>query len=337
MAMSRDGDKGDYLWDRSGAADAETSELERLLGRYAHSGAEFEAAGRAASGGSSPGGSAAGGGGRRALGYSPRARWIATLAAVAIVGLTAYFWGFGTATDNALRLRDGGIALADGDWVRLGKEPDRVLQLGRAGQEPLGELRLDAGTRLQLVHLRDDEILLNLKYGTIKASVAGSVQPRFFQVDTPSGRCIDLGCRYTLRVRGPGDAYVTVEEGEIEFRLADRDVFVPAGAYCSSDPERGPGTPAFADADPDFRKVLKAFDAESDVDRRNDYVEKMTYAATTDRETLSLWHLLQDPDPRIRKKAERSLMQIAGHPAGEIKGYTPASVEDWFQHLHPRW
>ncbi len=59
--------------------------------------------------------------------------------------------------------------------------------------------------------------------------------------------------------------------------------------------------------------------------------------ASTPRDGLTVWHLLQDGDRRVREIALNTLENLAGRPEGvsrrAVLDRDPAAMEAWKQHL----
>jgi hypothetical protein len=202
---------------------------------------------------------------------------------------------------------------------------------------PLGTLAtitLRPGSELDFVHWRADQALFALRRGGLEAQVAPppAVLPGFFQVDTPLGRVVDQGCRYTLDLDGAGGARVLVTEGAVTFARGERTVFVPVGAEVVVD-DAGPSTPCFTDADPELRQRLRAFDRPSgkQVEGLLALGLKLVDAVQRPRDTLVLWHLLRDPDAELRAVAEQRLLELAGPPYASKQ--VTFDAEEWLPHL----
>lgn len=288
--------RDDYLWSGAGEPDPDVAELERLLGRFAHDG--------------------------RPLGRRRRVRPILLAAAALVIAVGAIVWTT-SARPDALALVAGDVRLAENEWFTA-TESARALALGR-----IGNLELEPGSRLQVRRVAADETRLYLEQGALHAFVAADAPARFFQVETPSARCVDLGCEYDLRVDAQGDALVEVSLGQVAFELGDRDVYIPSGARCRATKAGGLGTPHFVDCAPALAALVARFDATRDPDARADVAAKLAATASTEQDTLTLWHLLRDGDPRIAASAEARLVELIGHPH--------ADADAWREYLGVFW
>lgn len=207
----------------------------------------------------------------------------------------------------------------------------RTVDLGR-----FGEVRAEAGTVLRTIRMSEDEIRLRLERGTIHASITLEARPRLVQVETPATTCIDLGCHYTLTVDERGRTIVRVETGRVAFQDRGREVFVPAGATCRAEPGSGAGTPHWDDAPAALVAVVHVYDA-SAAEQRREAAVLLCRIASTPRDGLTVWHLLQDGDRRVREVALNTLENLAGRPEGvsrqAVLDRQPAAMEAWKQHL----
>jgi hypothetical protein len=304
-----------YLWDRAGPVDPDVRALENLLGRFAHDGRPF---GRA--------------------GSSVRARrWLPLLVASAGLAATWLLVPLLVPTTNQgdeleLTIAEVARRLGRGEWF-VATETARRLELGR-----LGDLTLEPGSRLQVRQLSTDLARLFLEEGRLEAFVAADAKPRFFQVDTPSTRCVDLGCKYTLSVDSAGDTHVAVTMGEVAFETDAGDVFVPRGAECVARRSTGLGTPRFRNCSPELRVALDALDSlpRSSIAERRVAAQAVVGAVTEPRDSLSLWHLLRDGCGEIVILAEERLVALVGAPVASGRGGT-IDHEAWRRHLDPHW
>ena len=217
---------GDYLWDKTGR-DAEVEQLESLLGGFRHAGAPLEP--------------------RRRPSYYPPPIWgaVTAIAAVLVAILMIVVRSGGTKTSLPL---DAYAVLHDAG----GKDAPSVLRSGdelvfasraRVQIGALGEVEVEPDSRLRVERIEERRHRLYLAEGRVRATI--DAEPRVFQIGTPAGDAVDLGCAYELTVDEDGSAEVRVTEGEVSFELDGREVYVPAGASCRSTPGDGPRAPFF--------------------------------------------------------------------------------------------
>jgi hypothetical protein len=223
-------------------------------------------------------------------------------------------------------------------WLTLGRgerlapaSPARQFVAGATDVEipfgDVGAVTLGAGSELEFVHWRADQLLLRLVRGRLEARVAPPprVVAGFFQVDTPMGRVVDQGCRYELVVHDARRAQVRVTEGAVTFAGAGRTVFVPAGATAAVVDGRL-GTPSFVDSAPELRKAAGAYDRLAGtpdakvVEERRVARERIAALVRVPRDSLVLWHLLADAgadaaaDDAARALVEARLRALVGPP-----------------------
>lgn len=304
-------DHDQFLWDRRGDVDATLARLEELLRPLAHDGRDLPLADLPAQ--------------VQRTTRLPRARWLLGAAAAAALVVGALLWPRERPLAPGAPPRDFAATTA----------PLRI------GLGTLAELELAPGSALRFEHWRDDQALFRLQRGELRARVAPppAVAAGFFQVDTPRGRVVDQGCQYLLQVDDDGHARVQVVEGAVTFEFPQRTVFVPAGAAVSV-AARGPGTPLFDDCSPELRKAARAYDqslADGDLPRREQAADALAASCTDRRDSLALWHLLRDPEPLLRERAEAALVQLVGPPEEPSKGsFDTWDAEIWIARLRLR-
>lgn len=298
-----DQDPQSYLWSKSGPPDPQIERLERLLGRFAHA---PHAPSPAAS----------------------RRVWLA-VAALAVAALGTWLALAREEGGYALRGVEGLSSLGVGD--ELVAHSDAELDLGE-----LGEVRIAKGSRVRVL-ARDAELSkLFLERGRLSASVIA--RPRHFQIGTPAGLSVDLGCEYDLEVDETGSTTLAVRTGRVAFETEGRKVLVPRNASCRALPGRGPDTPLFAGAAPDFVAAVRAveFDGRPDeaaiarlieLDRRED--------------SLSLFHLLDAPSRDLRGRLFDRLATVYPVPPGVTREGIVAGDErmraSWRAELEVDW
>jgi hypothetical protein len=221
--------------------------------------------------------------------------------------------------------------LSGGDQIVCGNDARARLRVGSIGSvvvEPDTHLRIDAQTDYSLF----------LERGTMSASIFAA--PRLFQVGTPSGIAVDLGCIYEATVDDRGDTTLKVISGAVSFESAGRKVHVPAGAECQATTSHGPGTPVWSDAAVEYKQAVARLDGTDTVPR--DSLEQVL-AGATPRDTLTLWHLLTHPDRNLRKRALGRVLalldpdQAASLDRRRLAGADPRALEDLRFRLERYW
>lgn len=285
-----------YLWDGTGPPDPEVEQLEQLLEPYRFAADQAEPA-------TGPG----------------RIRILPLLAALAAgtaLLLTAGFLatvGRGPdsthGADYRLEVLEGRgfarAALLPGDRLVLDQATRARIHIGEIGSvdlHPRSTLSVLDGSG------RDDDgaYHLFLERGTLAASIFAA--PRLFQVGTPSGIAVDMGCMYEATVEENGRTRLEVVAGSVSFETPARKVHVPSGAACIATPERGPGTPVWVDKADAYRQAVARLDdgLASPADLRTIIRE------TEARDTLTLWHLLGHSDPQFRLRILERIESLDG-------------------------
>lgn len=229
--MSDDRRLDEYLWDPKNAPDPEVERLERLLARYRLQEAP----------GAPP-----------ARGW----RWRVAIPAIALAAASLLVFVFASRGPFYRVTGVEGLSRARrGDWIEAGESAAHVEIAA------IGAVELAPGSRVKVeeIELGGDEgegalHELYLDEGTLHARIVAG--PRVFQVGTPAGVSIDLGCEYRLVVSEDGRAGIRVLTGQIAFGWEGREVYVPAGASCESIPGEGPTPPMFDDTSPERRELV---------------------------------------------------------------------------------
>ena len=280
----------EYLWDRSGAPDSEVENLERLLEPLRQ---------------------------QRELRLPP-ARQIpyAAIAASILIGILA--WRL--LPSAASRPTSWTISEVYGN-VRAGHEAARTSALLYTGEdlrtgdlsrvaleaEDFGRVDVRAGSEVRVVESGAGRQRMELRRGAIHALIWAP--PRKFVVDTPSARAIDLGCQYDLSVDANGNGLLTVETGWVAFEHRGLESFIPAGASCRTVRARGPGTPFYTDATPEFRQSLEQYEASGDLASLNRVLKNARA-----KDALTLWHLVSRVPPSERAKVFDRFAQFVRVP-----------------------
>jgi hypothetical protein len=301
----------EYLWDGSGAPDAEIQKLEGLLAKYRHDGRPLVVP----------------------VVVPQRPWWlggrlIPVVAAAAVLVIAV----------AAILLRQKPQVVAEGGWEvsnvagspRIGRKNINAKERLRLGvgqvletdahssasleAEAVGEVDIDPSTRLRLLTMNSGLKRIALDRGTIHAHIWAP--PGQFVVDTPSAMTVDLGCAYTLQVDDAGAGIVRTSLGWVGFKLNGRESFIPAGAACSTRPLVGPGTPYFEDASAEFRTALARFDFEDKTADARAQDLAVVLAQARKRDALTLWHLLSRVDDEQRVRVYERLETLAPAPAG---------------------
>lgn len=301
-----DATRDDYLWDGSGAPDADVVRLERLLGRYRHRGRLPVLPQRDAA--------------PRRVALQAAMQILVTAASLLLVAAAAWF-------AHAVRPAGWTVQSLAGAPVVAGARIDGPARL------PVGETmttdadsraRLDVGTigivdvepnsRVRLLTSRLGEQRMALDRGQIRALIWAP--PRLFFVNTPSSTAIDLGCVYTLKVdeRGWGD--LLVESGWVAFQHRGRESFIPKDAMCATRPGVGPGTPCYRDAAPGVSEALTILDFEPTQDVRRAAALETVLTLARPKDAFTLWHLLARGTPAERARVYDRLASLVPPPPG---------------------
>ena len=297
----------DYLWDRSGDADAEVARLEQLFAPLASRDPGTLAPLSLDSG------------------RPPRAGWRGGLAVAALVCVsTIVGWSVqrgapddlepwrvarveGTPTLAAAPLSRHS-RLPRGRWLETDSKSSAVVFVGR-----IGRLEVAPGSRLRLLQASPQDHRAELVRGTIEAQIWAP--PGQFAVDTPSATAVDLGCAYTLTIDDRGVGELTVQAGWVGFEHDGRESFIPAGATGHTYPGRGPGTPAFDEAPAALRDAVRRLDVADTAAAQTGPLDVVLQSARRE-DGLTLWHLLDRVDPTLAPRVVDRLTALVPMPSG---------------------
>jgi ferric-dicitrate binding protein FerR (iron transport regulator) len=233
--MNRD-EHDEYLWDKSGQADADVARLERLLKRYRYDASRdtgFDATKAE----------------RRAA-----VRW-RTWALALAAGLALFFgaraWWSRDQRPSYEVIGIAGLERAYvGDSVETKADQTAIVRVATLGDV---ELRPDSRVRVDDVGNKLHKLFLDR--GSVTATI--TAKPGLFQIGTPEGLSIDLGCKYELSVGKDGVTRMRVLTGRVRFEILGKTVVVPAGAECEAKQGLGPNVPVRVDASEAFRAAAR--------------------------------------------------------------------------------
>jgi hypothetical protein len=330
--------KNDYLWDGSGEPDPELQRIEKTLAKFGYAG---EAPNFAA---------------LKAAPVKPSvfsalgSMWNLRFAAATVVVIALAASGF------VLRNSISPVSNGPGwDVARLSGVPEvgqfalasdsRKTQL-RVGQllvtdsnsrasmtsAEVGEIYVDAGSRVRLIEAGLNRKRISLELGTIHAAIWAP--PGEFVVDTPSASAVDLGCAYTLHVNEDGSGTLRTTLGWVGFHRDGHDSFIPAGAMCATRREQGPGTPYFEDASEEFRKALHGLDFETLSGEPRGQALRTVLAEARRRDAFTLWHLLSRVSDMERPLVYDRMAGLVQPPKGTTREGTlalePKMLDAWW-------
>ncbi|MDF1798791.1 MAG: hypothetical protein P1V81_06420 [Planctomycetota bacterium] len=222
-------------------------------------------------------------------------------------------------------------SLAVGERITTGPGGRAVLHI-----DGLGTLELEADTALAILDPAVDGAsddfdapaasLLSLERGAVEAVILAS--PGAFQVFTPAGLSVDLGCIYRAEVTESGTTRLSVSTGRVAFEGAGRRVFVPAGSAIEAEPGGAPSTPLRTDASARLRTLVAQADRDGDLDP--DATASLLNAATPS-DAITLLHLLHLPSagPELFEHL-RALEPLPRDTTREAAlAGDPAAIESW--------
>ncbi len=336
--------ESDYLWDRSGAPDADVQRLESMLSKFRYKGGELPQAVQTA----------------RLRG---RLWFLRGLAAAAALALGLVGWRFDVRYEPGWHVERvagapvvGGRTVANGGTIGPGEwlQTDDVsrARIRFSTPEIRGHVDVDPGSRVQLVRsgrvgVDPDgtpriEHRLSMEKGRIDAFVTAA--PRLFFVDTPAATAVDYGCAYVLETNEHGRGLLTVTSGLVKLVRGNRDVTVPRGLSCRILPGAGPGTPYREDAGEPLRLALGELDDRLAVwDTKVVKVDLDTplgevLAGASEEDAATLWHLLARVEGERRERVYTRLAGLVPPPKGVTKEKVLAldagAMERWWSKIY---
>ena len=224
--------------------------------------------------------------------------------------------------------------LAPGTRIEARRTPSRI-SLG-----DVGEMTLMPDSLLRILQVDAELHKLRLERGSLQAFISASARPRLVQVETPSTTCVDLGCVYRLSVDEDGTSVVEVLLGRVAFVDGSREVFVPSGARCRALRDRPVRVPISEDAPAPFREAVERFET-SRPEERIEAGRALAQRLTRMRDTLTVWHLLQEAQPEIAAAAYEALAKLTAIPPGVTREASlrgdPGALNRWKEHLARGW
>ena len=283
----------EYLWEKQGEPDAQTRELEALLGQAKFAGMKLPEA-------------------------KSRRRWplgVGVLAAAAaVVALMAPREGF-------VMLQREGVErkLFRAEWIETGAGEQATLRLG----DSIGQVQVEEGSRLRVTRVDKREQRLELVRGRVHARV--DAPPRLFVIDTPSATAVDLGCEYRLRVDASGSSRLEVLSGFVELAGPGRSTTVPAGAWCVTSQGQGPGVPIDVGATPALVSAVERLDQDGSM-------LPLLLRQAEPSDAVTLWHLLARTDGDARRAVYARLQELVPANVDEtaVLRLDPLPLQAWW-------
>ena len=215
-------------------------------------------------------------------------------------------------------------------WIETDANSHTTIRIGE-----IGFVEVEPNTRLRVVTEGPNEHRLALARGEIRAKI--SAPPKLFFVDTPSGTAVDLGCEYSLNTDDGGSDFLHVTRGWVSFQWKGMESLVPAGASCRTRTKAGPGIPYFDDAPEKLKEALERFA----FGKTGGDVLNVILAASRQRDTLTLWHLLSRVAPGDRPRVFNRMTALTPLPAGVSRekalALDPQTLTHWREELAWTW
>lgn len=221
--------------------------------------------------------------------------------------------------------------------------PGEVLQTGTSSEAQvkianIGQLLVNPNTRIRLLVSGSNEHRIALDRGRVEAQTWAP--PRLFIVDTPSASAVDLGCKYSLEVQDDGSSLLHVTVGLVAFERDGRETIVPAGAFCRTRRNAGPGTPFFENSSTEFQAALQRVDSLGEGPERTRQLSIVLEESHV-RDALSLWHLIPRLDAESRGLIYDRLARLLPPPPevtrDGIIALNPPMLDAWRKVVSQLW
>jgi hypothetical protein len=278
---------------------------------------------------------------RRELRSEPRSRafLVAGAAIAASVAAVALFLAFGPRHAGAPGYRllgvEGREVVRAGEAVTTGEAQRVQLEIGSIGRVDVGP-----NSHLEVADCGKDAHRLYLERGSVSARILAP--PRLFRIGSPAGESVDLGCAYKMDVSPDGVSTLRVTTGQVAFEFEGREVYVPAGAACTSTKAHGPTAPLFEAASAEFKAAVHELEFATGVEEA---AAKRLVDLASREDTLTLWHLFlsKRTDAVLRRAAYEKLALVFPRPTrvpvteeGLFSG-DRAMCEAWMEEMKPAW
>jgi hypothetical protein len=186
----------------------------------------------------------------------------------------------------------------------------------------LGIIEIEPNSEIRLVSTGSKHHRVTLQHGTISAHMWAP--PFSFEVGTPSADLFDLGCAFVLHAEPSGAGWVRVTSGWVQFEAPGRKILIPAGAESLTRPNVGPGTPYYLDSDPLFRAAIMNFDAAANEEGQKLLALQTILQNARTRDAFTLFTVLTELPRSQREPVLQRLEEFVPLPGG----YTANEVLD---------
>lgn len=193
----------------------------------------------------------------------------------------------------------------------------------------IGALILEPSSKLRMIKSSETEYRVELQYGTLNAHIYST--PKTFFVETRSTIAVDMGCAYTITVDTSGDGIIYVHSGMVVLTSSNRESLVPAGKFCMTKKDSGPGTPYSKYSSAAFRNALVSFD----FNNGGAAALKDILRIATQKDAATLICLMPRVDDNTRMTIYNRVNAYSPAPASMSNDsmLKPEALNDWLQNL----
>jgi hypothetical protein len=217
-------------------------------------------------------------------------------------------------------------ALHVGQWVETDASSRAQIEVA-----DIGTVDLKPSSRLRLVGTADHEHRIQLQRGMLSASV--DAPPRVFLVETPKATAVDLGCVYELEVADDKTTWLRVKLGWVSLEANEVVSVVPAGAMCRAAADGTPGLPVRRAAAARYVDAAAQF-VTGGSDAKSGALDVLVDEAGSG-DAVTLWHLLARVSAPHRRAVYDRLASLVSAPLDEaaVLRLEQDALESWGQAL----
>ena len=192
-------------------------------------------------------------------------------------------------------------ALMIGDVIKTDESSSATIVM-----QHIGRVKIYAGTSFKRL---DDEYSGMLLYGKIKVNTEGAKEN--LKIKIPSALIKDhyIGSQYYVEIDDRGNSQISLKRGWLHITSGDDEIIIPQKYKLNILKGFGAGVPYYRKAESEYITLLDEYLFSG----KKDVVLNAVIAASTQKETITLWNLLQRVNPGQREMVYNKLFEIAPH------------------------
>jgi len=216
-------------------------------------------------------------------------------------------------------------ALMNGEVIKTGESSSAKLVIQKGGT-----LKIYSNTSFKRL---DDEYSGVLRYGKIKVNTEGAREKLTLQIPSTIIKDLYIGSQYYVEVDDRGNSQISLKRGWLQIDSGDDEIIIPQKYKLNILNGFGAGVPYYRKAKPEYITLLDEylFSGKKDV-MLNAIIE-----ASTEKETITLWNLLQRVNPGQREMVYNKLLELAPHSnvltKEDVLKLDPDKMQIWFDEI----